>query len=138
MHNSAFHDPGHNANVLREPTAVGLESAGHTNLLILRTLRKKLPLTIKTIAARNVVKACNAITSGPAVYTGSHVYDCACDLMPEYLRRLHQSVSNLFHVGSANTACRNAKQEFAVSDLGHNHFFGYNSTGATIHTGSHL
>src|SRR5581483_11114406 len=60
--NAALHNPIHHANILRESTAGRLISGRNTYPLINGALRIETPLTIKTVAARYMVKNYYAIT----------------------------------------------------------------------------
>jgi hypothetical protein len=81
MHHSSVNDPRHNADVLCEPSAVGLESRSNANLLVLRTLREQLTLTVKACTTRNMVKADDAFADRPFSDTRPYVGDGSGNLV---------------------------------------------------------
>src|SRR5262249_36920317 len=118
--------------------AVRIESGGNADFFILIALGEQLAITVETHTARDVMKGDDPVSDGPLLDTGANVHDRTGNLVAKYLRRPIQAVRDLFHIGPANTGCRNTDQNFAIGYSGHGDFFGHNLPEAPIHSRTHM
>ena len=88
---SALDDPRHRANVLGEAAAVRIEAGGQPDFLVARALREELALAIEAVAARNVMKADDAVAGLELRDAAADLDDRAGEFVAQNLRRMQES-----------------------------------------------
>src|SRR5581483_9148917 len=114
--NAALHNPIHHANILRESTAGRLISGRNTYPLINGALRIETPLTIKTVAARYMVKNYYAITRCVLVHAIAYGFYYSGCFMPINSGRRQQVIFNLFQISMTDATALDAHEHFAGAD----------------------
>src|SRR5262249_53216770 len=79
----------------------------------------------------------HTISNRPSGHSCANLFDRACDLVAENLRRSHQFVLYLLYVRSANPAGGHPDQDFAFKDFRDRNAFRLHPTRPSVYAGKH-